>query len=217
MVHGSLVEQIPRPKHPDTENTRYVPHVPSTLYSNISSGLITTELGAIIHILLNNLPKDVRLGSRGTGAQMPRDARARGKSAPGASGPPRAGLWVVAAAPRLPQRLLHRLPKGQMQDNRKKPGCAVRGMRSGLRGAPVPGRPANALTCGPGSSDAPPLPAGAPPPRAGARRFALRNFVQSAQPSPRPRRCHGGGSAALQGRVSEAVLVSGRCRRRRGP
>lgn len=76
MVHGSLVEQIPRPKHPDIENTRYVPHVPSTLYSNISSGLITTELGAIIHILLNNLPKDVRLVSRGTGAQMPRDARA---------------------------------------------------------------------------------------------------------------------------------------------
>lgn len=69
-----------------------------------------------------------------------------------------------------------------------------------------------------GSHSSPPLPAPAPPPRGPpAVRFAFRKFVPSAEPSPRPRRCHGGSSAALQGRVSEALLVWGRCRRRRGP
>lgn len=46
-------------------------------------------------------------------------------------------------------------------------------------------------------------------------RFALKNFVPRAELLSRPRRCYGGSSDALQGRVSEALLVWGRCRRGR--
>lgn len=87
----------------------------------------------------------------------------------------------------------------------------------GPQGARVPRKPAKAHMRLPvGSKHPPSLPVLAPPPRVLALRFAFKNFVRSVDPSPRLCCCHGGSSAALKGRIPEALLVWGRCRCRRG-
>lgn len=122
----------------------------------------------------------------------------------------------MAIGSRLQQRLLHSLLNeqvdGQTAETGLRPQRHVEGPQN-LRTAPINLRKLSPVSSR-GSRSTPPLPVLAPPPA--AVRFAFRSFVPRAEPSPRSRCCHGGSSAALQGRVSEALLVGGGCRRPRG-
>lgn len=108
--------------------------------------------------------------------------------------------------------------KGQIDGQAENVVGPAEGHGEGKGRKRTPCEAAKALTCWPGDSShhSSPLPVPAPPLCVPAVSFAFKNFGPSAEPSPRRRRCHGGSSAALQGRVPEALLVWGSCRRRRG-